>query len=93
MGQINYTSRGTGQRVANLPPLDELEGFGRVRVSKVTNRTEGADDEMGVAVWEIELEQDIPIEFAVDENLADWLRTNATWDIPGGRTSSNTAPT
>ena len=55
-----------------------------MRVSKVTNRTEGADDEMGIAVWEIELEQDIPLEFPVDANLADWLRTNATWDIPGG---------
>ena len=41
-------------------------------------------DRMDVALYSLELEQQIPLELPVDENIADWLRTNVTFDIPEG---------
>ena len=84
MGERQYSARGTGQAVANIPALDALDGFGHIQIGDVVNEWQGARDRIGSALYSMELEQSMPLELTVDENLADWLRTNATFDIPEG---------
>ena len=84
MGERQYSASGTGSAVPNIPALEDLEGFGRVRVTDITNEGSGEWERVGVTIWALELENQIPLELPVDENLADWLRTNATFDIEGG---------
>ena len=84
MGERQYSAQGTGAAVPNIPALEDLEGFGRVRVTDITNEGSGEWERMGVTIWALELENQIPLEIPVDENLADWLRTNLTIDIEGG---------
>ena len=84
MGERQYSAKGTGSLVPNIPALDDLEGFGRIRVTDITNEGSGEWERVGVTIWSLEIEQNIPLELPVDENLADWLRTNATFDIPEG---------
>ena len=84
MGERQYSRKGTGSLVPNIPSLDDLEGFGRLRVADITNEGSGEWDRVGVAIYALELSQDIPLELPFDTNLADWLRTNATFDIPEG---------
>ena len=84
MGDRQFSATGTGQAVANIPALADLEGFGLLRIAGITNEWSGEWDRVGVAVYALEIEQQMPLELPVDENLADWLRTNLTIDIPGG---------
>ena len=84
MGERQYSAQGTGAAVPNIPALDALEGFGRVRVTDMTNESSSDFERDGVTIWALELENQMPLELPVDENLADWLRTNATFDIPEG---------
>ena len=79
-----YSAQGTGAAVPNIPDLEDLEGFGRISVTDITNEGSGEWERVGVTLWALELQQNIPLELPIDENLADWLRTNATFDIPGG---------
>ena len=84
MGERQYSARGTGSAVPNIPDLDDLDGFGQIRIGDFTNEGSGEWERVGIALYSIELEQNVPLELPVDANLADWLRTNATFDIPGG---------
>ena len=84
MGQRQYSAQGTGAAVPNIPDLEDLEGFGRVRVTDMTNEGSGEWERAGVTIWALELENQIPLELPVDENLQDWLRSNVTFDIPEG---------
>ena len=84
MGERQYTASGGGGAVPNIPSLEDLEGFGRLRIAGITNEWSGEWDRVGVAVYALEIEQNVPLELPVDENLADWLRTNLTIDIEGG---------
>ena len=84
MGERQYSAQGTGASVPNIPSLEDLEGFGRIRVTDFTNEGSSDWERVGVTIWSLELEQQIPLELPVDENLADWLRTSLTIDIEGG---------
>ena len=84
MGERQFSAAGTGQAVPDIPDLDALEGFGRLRVGDITNEWSGEWDRAGVSIYALEIDQQIPLELPVDENLADWLRTNLTIDIEGG---------
>ena len=84
MGERQYSAQGTGAAVPNIPALEDLDGFGRIRVTDITNEGSGEWERIDIAIWSLEIEQQIPLELPVDENLADWLRTNATFDIPEG---------
>ena len=53
-------------------------------MASITNEGSGEWDRLGLAIFAVELEQQLPLELPVDENLQDWLRTNATFDIPEG---------
>ena len=84
MGERQYSASGTGSLIPNIPSLDDLDGFGRLRVADITNEGSGEwSERVGVALWALELEQQIPLELPVDANLQDWLRTAATFDLPG----------
>ena len=84
MGARQFTETGGGGPVPNIPDLEDLEGFGRIRITDFTNEGSGEWERVGAAIYAVELEQQIPLELPVDENLADWLRTNLTIDIEGG---------
>ena len=84
MGERQFSASGTGQAVPNIPDLEDLEGFGKISVTEITNEGGGEWERVGAAIYALELEQQIPLELPVDENIADWLRTNATFDIPEG---------
>ena len=91
MGERQFSATGTGAAVPNIPDLEDLEGFGRIRITDFTNEGSGEWERAGAAIYAVELEQQIPLELPVDENLADWLRTNLTIDIEGG--DLNSTPT
>ena len=85
MGQVNYAADGSGSPIAGLPPLEDLDGFGRLSVADITNEGSGEwSERIGVAIYALELEQNMPLELPENVNLDDWLRTNATFDIPEG---------
>ena len=84
MGQRQFSASGTGQAVPDIPDFADLEGFGIIQVARLINDGAGEWEREGVAVYSLELEQQMPLELPVDENLADWLRTNLTIDIEGG---------
>ena len=82
MGERQYSAQGTGAAVPNIPNLEDLEGFGRIRVTDITNEGSGEWERVGVTIWALELEQQMPLELPVDENLADWLRVSLDIDLP-----------
>ena len=82
MGERQFSAAGTGQAVPDIPDLDALEGFGRLRVGDITNEWSGEWDRVGVSIYALEIDQQIPLELPVDENLADWLRTHVDYDLP-----------
>ena len=82
MGARQYSAQGTGAAVPNIPALEDLEGFGHVRVVDFTNEGSGEWERTGVTIWAIELENNIPLELPVDENLQDWLRAHVDFDLP-----------
>ena len=82
MGERQYSASGTGAAVPNIPALEDLEGFGRVRVTDITNEGSGEWERVGVTIWALELENQIPLELPTDANLADWLRANVDFDLP-----------
>ena len=82
MGERQYSAQGTGAAVPNIPALEDLEGFGRIRVTDFTNESSGEWERVGVTIWALELEQQIPLELDVDENLSDWLRVKLDIDLP-----------
>ena len=84
MGERQFTASGTGHAVDNIPALADLDGFGRLRLSKLTNEWSGEEDRIGIARYSVEFEQDVPLELPVDESLSDWLRANISYDIEGG---------
>ena len=84
MGERQFSATGTGAAVPNIPDLEDLEGFGRIRITDFTNEGSGEWERAGAAIYAVELAQQIPLELPVDANLADWLRTNLTIDIEGG---------
>ena len=84
MGERQYTAAGGGGAVPNIPALEDLDGFGHLTVADITNEWSGEWDRIGVTVYALELAQQMPLELPVDENIADWLRTNLTIDIEGG---------
>ena len=82
MGARQFSATGTGAAVPNIPDLDALEGFGRIRVTDFTNEGSGEWERAGAAIYAVELAQQIPLELPVDANLADWLRTHVDYDLP-----------
>ena len=71
MGERQFSATGTGAAVPNIPDLDALEGFGRIRVTDFTNEGSGEWERAGAAIYAVELAQQIPLELPVDANLAD----------------------
>ena len=84
MGARQFSASGTGAAVPNIPDIEDLDGFGQIRITDFTNEGSGEWDRVGAAIYAIELQQNVPLELPVDANLADWLRTNLTIDIEGG---------
>ena len=84
MGERQYTESGGGGAVPNIPALEDLEGFGRIQITDFTNEGSGEWERVGVALYAVELKQQMPLELPVDVNLVDWLRTSLTIDIEGG---------
>ena len=82
MGERQFSATGTGAAVPNIPDLDALEGFGRIRVTDFTNEGSGEWERAGAAIYAVELAQQMPLELPVDENLADWLRVGLDIDLP-----------
>ena len=83
MGERQYSAAGSGALIPNVPDLEDLEGFGRLRVADITNEGSGEwSDRLGVAIYALELEQQMPLELPVDETLHDWLRTHVDYDLP-----------
>jgi len=82
MGNVQYTA--TGSRVPNVPTPDELDGFGLLRVVDIANESDGELGYAGLAVYAIELQQNMPLLGPDSEGFDDWLRTNVTFDIPEG---------
>lgn len=70
-----------GSRIANTDPID---GFGLIRVQSVMNESSGAEERMGLSIYTIELSQQMPLVGPEVDGFDDYLRTWASWDIPGG---------
>ena len=83
MAEVQYTA--TGSRVPNVPDIDELDGFGLLRVVDIANESDGELGYAGLAVYAIELQQNMPLLGPDSEGFDDWLRTNVTFDIPEGK--------
>ena len=82
MGDPQYTAAGTGGAVANIPDLGALDGFGLLSVADVTNEWSGEWDRVGVAVYSLELAQDMPLLGVDSEGFDDWLRAGVDIDLP-----------
>ena len=82
MGERQFSATGTGAAVPDIPDLEDLEGFGRIRITDFTNEGSGEWERVGAAIYAIEIAQQIPLELPIDENLADWLRTHVDYDLP-----------
>ena len=48
----------------NIPDLEDLDGFGQIRITDFTNEGGGEWERVGVALYAIELSQDIPLRAA-----------------------------
>ena len=85
MGERQFSASGTGAPPCRTSrPSKTSKASGGCAIADITNEGSGEWDRVGVAIYALELENQIPLELPVDENLADWLRTNATFDIPEG---------
>ena len=84
MGQRQYTAAGTGGAVANIPDPEALDGFGHLIVVDITNEWSGEWDRVGVSIYALELQQNMPLLGVDSASFDDWLRTNMTIDIEGG---------
>ena len=82
MGERQFSATGTGAAVPDIPDLEDLEGFGRIRITDFTNEGSGEWERVGAAIYAVELSQQIPLELPIDTNLADWLRTHVDYDLP-----------
>ena len=60
MGERQFSASGTGAAVPNIPDLEDLEGFGRIRITDFTNEGSGEWERVGAALYAIELAQNIP---------------------------------
>ena len=75
-------------RFHNAPMNDEndepeVEGAGRMRVAEIANEWSGEWDRVGVAIYALVIEQELPLELPIDPNITDWLRTHVDYDLPG----------
>ena len=84
MGERQFSISGDGRAVPNIPDPADLEGFGLVRLSNITNEGDGELDRVGVTLFAVEFRQELPLELPVDDTLKDWLRARFTFDIEGG---------
>ena len=101
MGERQYSASGTGRAVPNIPDLDDLDGFGKIQVTKIVNEGAGEWERMDVAVYSIELEQNIPLGAAgrrehcrlaaADQRDLRSFRMLATSSIPTPTRSESTA--
>ena len=82
MGARQFTESGGGGPVPNIPDLDSLDGFGAVSVVGMTNESGGEWEAMGLTVWVLEIDQQMPLEVPVDAKLQDWLRAHVDFDLP-----------
>ena len=71
MGERQFSASGTGAAPCpNIPDLEDLEGFGRIRITDFTNEGSGEWERVGAALYAVELAQQIPLELPVDANLS-----------------------
>ena len=83
MGQRQYKADGSGQAVPNIPDLDELDGFGRIRVTDISNEGGGEwSERIGIAVYSMELEGNMPLLGPDSEGFDDYIRSRVSFDLP-----------
>ena len=76
MGEAQFN--GAGTRIA-----EPIDGAGRLRVSEVVNEWSGEWDRVGVAIYSIVFDHQMPLEFeAAAGSLSDWLGGAVDIDLP-----------
>ena len=82
--RLHNTNMGERQFSANGSPIanaEAIDGFGHIRVASVTNEWAGELDRAGVAIYAIELTQQLPLLGVDAEGFDDFLRARGDLEI------------